>query len=212
MTDTTLPTAGLPTLVLHGVAERDAQERVLMFFNNRSDLDDFVEALPGSYTATIVLGVNYDALQIITTEELITTSDDLDSDSDGCGDWDCKECYPDLDHLHNYDHSVLSWTSSDKRARVNVSILTDDDDGKFLMEYAFLLDKKCLHRGDDLRTPAWGNYALSEAMQALAGFLTAWDAAMNYSSDSENINLFPESVKPWLPYADEFHLDVMEQI
>jgi hypothetical protein len=218
MTDTTLPTAGLPTLVLHGVAERDPRERVLMFFNKRSDLDDFVEALPGSYTATIVLGVNYDALQIITTEELITNSDDLDSDSDACGRWGCKECYPGEDGDDPMPNSHMSWVSSDKRASVGVFIISDDYDSKYLVGYRFLLDGRTICKGDDLRVPDFGNhFVLAESLQALAGFITAWDEAMNFpwiagSEGPENINLFPDTLSPWLPYADEFHLDVMEQI
>lgn len=61
------------TLVLYGVADRDATETVLMFFTGREDLDNFVEALPGKYSVAVVTGVNYDDLEVIATEALSAT-------------------------------------------------------------------------------------------------------------------------------------------
>ena len=56
------------TLVLYGVADRDANETVLMFFTGREDLDNFVEALPGKYSVAVVTGLNYDDLEVVGTE------------------------------------------------------------------------------------------------------------------------------------------------
>jgi hypothetical protein len=55
---------GERVFVLHGVADRDPDELVCMFFNDKADLDEFVEILPGHYAMLTVTGIDYDAIEV----------------------------------------------------------------------------------------------------------------------------------------------------
>jgi hypothetical protein len=62
-----------------------------MFFDNREDLEEFRESLPGRYQIMGVNGVDYDALKIVSVEVEVEGLDD-----DDC--WnDLEEFVPDDD-------------------------------------------------------------------------------------------------------------------
>lgn len=43
---------------VHGVADRDPNELVLMFFESINDVKEFVSALPGRYATTVISGID----------------------------------------------------------------------------------------------------------------------------------------------------------
>lgn len=57
-----------PTVfALFGIADRDPNECVLMFFDSMTILNEFRQALPGTYHVATVEGVDYDTLKIDTS-------------------------------------------------------------------------------------------------------------------------------------------------
>lgn len=51
--------------VLHGVADRDQDELVCMFFSSEKDRDEFRKNLPGKYAEFSLEGVSYDIFDVI---------------------------------------------------------------------------------------------------------------------------------------------------
>ena len=56
---------GKEVYVLHGVADRDPNERVCMFFASVKDRAKFAEDLPGSYDRLTLTGVGYDDFKVV---------------------------------------------------------------------------------------------------------------------------------------------------
>jgi len=54
----------MTTYVLHGVTDRDPDERVCQFFANPEDREDFATDLPGRYDRMTLHGVNYDEFEV----------------------------------------------------------------------------------------------------------------------------------------------------
>lgn len=75
-------------LLLYGVADRDDREMIAQFFDNRDDLEDFRENLPGRYQIMGLDGVDFDALTVVSVEVEV----DL-ADLDDCWD-DLEEFIP----------------------------------------------------------------------------------------------------------------------
>ncbi len=53
------------TVVVYGTADRDADEHVLMVFENIKEAADFIIDLPGKYDVKIVTGIDYDKFEIL---------------------------------------------------------------------------------------------------------------------------------------------------
>lgn len=54
------------TYCLSGVAERDPEELVCMFFNDPDDVDDFIAAVPmARHQVMVLVGVDYNAMTVI---------------------------------------------------------------------------------------------------------------------------------------------------
>lgn len=51
--------------VLHGVADRNSDELVCMFFSSVEDRTEFEKALPGKYAHLSIFGISYDDMNYI---------------------------------------------------------------------------------------------------------------------------------------------------
>lgn len=52
---------------VHGVADRDPDELVLMFFDKVKEVEEFVRDLPGKYETLVVGGLNHEDIQWVTS-------------------------------------------------------------------------------------------------------------------------------------------------